>query len=98
MPKSKTRTRPAGRPVSARPAPTPEKALEVATLALTEASFQLVREAEVRITLAARTGDQAAVDSALEEHLYLRTASLGLLVTYSKLAGLPDPRLSVPQS
>jgi hypothetical protein len=70
--------------------PTGEKALEVATLALTQASFEVVREAELRITLAARAGE--GVEEALALHLELRSAALGLLVAYSQLAGLPDPR------
>jgi hypothetical protein len=93
MPKSKTRST---RPFRDRPAPvsSPEKALEVATLALVQASLEIVREAEAKITLAARTGIPEAVDAALENHLHLRAASLGLLVAYSRLAGLPDPRES----
>lgn len=92
MPKSKTR--PSRRHLPDRPAaPFPaEKVLETATLALTQASLEIVREAEARITLAARTGE--GMEEALEVHLYLRTASLGLLTAYSRLAGLPDPRES----
>ncbi len=94
MPKSKTRN--VRRPVSDKPAPlqSPEKALEMATLAITEASLNLVREAEIRITLAVREGDPAKVDEALALHLLLRTASLGFLSAYSRLSGLPDPMKS----
>jgi hypothetical protein len=100
MPKSKTRNvrrRPQtgfeGNASYVRPRivqPAPEKALETATLALTQASLEIVREAELHITAAARAG--VGVEEALEVHLHLRTASLGLLVAYSQLAGLPDPR------
>lgn len=92
MPKSKTR-KPA-RPVADRPAApmTPERALEMASLALTEASLQIVQQAEIEVTRAVRSGDEAAVTAALAVHHHLRTASLGMLVSYSLLAGLPDPR------
>jgi hypothetical protein len=89
MPTSKTRKK-TDRP--ARPPVTAENAMQVATLSLVQASFEIVREAELRIGVAARTGDQQKVDAALEEHLYLRASSLGLLVAYSQMAGLPDPR------
>lgn len=94
MPKSKTRS--AARRPSDKPAPlqSPEKALEMATLAITEASLNLVREAEIRITLAIRTGDQDKVNEALALHLLLRTSSLGFLSAYSRLSGLPDPMKS----
>lgn len=92
MPTSKKRKPP--RPVSDKPAPlhSPEKALELATLALTEASLNIVREAEIQVTLAVRGRDQDRLDDALETHLLLRSASLGLLTAYRRLAGLPDPR------
>jgi len=96
MPKSKTRKRPAVRQDRPAPPPTGKKALEIASLALVQASFEVVREAELHITKAARDGDQEAVDQALQVHHELRTGALGLLVAYSALAGLPDPRLSVP--
>ncbi len=86
----KRTTRPDNRPV---PRVAPEKALETATLALTQASLEIVREAELHITAAARAGE--GMEEALEVHHHLRTASLGLLVAYSQLAGLPDPRKSV---
>lgn len=70
--------------------PTPEKALSVATLALTQAALEVVREAELHITAAARAGQDPV--PALEVHQYLRTAALGMLIAYSKLEGLPDPR------
>lgn len=92
MPTSKTRKKTVRPDRPARPPITAENAMEVATLALVQASFEIVREAEVRITAAARTGDKEKVDEALEEHLYLRASSLGLLVAYSQMAGLPDPR------
>lgn len=93
MPTSKTR-KPTRRPDS-RPIPrvTAENALEVATLSLLQASLEIVREAELHITKAVRAG--SGVEKALEQHHDLRTASLGLLVAYSKMAGLPDPRDSV---
>lgn len=93
MPKSKTRTRPAAvraaGPRAQRPA-----TLTTATLALTQAALQIVQEAELNIRHAARTGEPT--DQALEVHHYLRTAALGMLVAYSKLEGLPDPRDQVP--
>jgi hypothetical protein len=90
MPKSKTR-KPARRPDS-QPIPrvTPANALEIATLSLVQASFEIVREAELHITAAARAGE--GVEEALAIHHELRSGSLGLLVAYSKMAGLPDPR------
>jgi hypothetical protein len=92
MPKSKTRN--TRRRLPDRPAApfAPEKVLETATLALTQASLEIVREAEAHITLAARTGE--GVEEALEIHHLLRTGSLALLTAYSRLAGLPDPRES----
>lgn len=93
MPTSKTR-KPTRRPDS-QPLPrvTAENALEVATLSLVQASMELVREAELHITRAVRAGE--GVEKALEQHHNLRTASLGMLVAYSGMAGLPDPRDSV---
>lgn len=93
MPKSKTRVRPVQRS-AAPPRPTGPATLSSATLALTQAAVMAVREAELEITNAARTGGDTA--QALEVHHYLRTATLGLLVAHSKLAGLPDPRSSAP--
>lgn len=89
MPTSKTRKtrRPDSQPI---PRVTSENALEVATLSLVQASLELVREAELHITRAVRAG--AGVEKALAQHHNLRTASLGLLVAYSEMAGLPDPR------
>lgn len=97
MPKSKKRprataaVRPARGPTLAT---TPEKALTTATLALLEASLQIVQEAELHITAAARAGRDPAHQ--LDVHHHLRTAALGLLVAYSKLEDLPDPRESAP--
>ena len=96
MPKSKTRKRPAPSPVRSprvQVPPTGYKALSTATLALTQASLEVVREAELHITHAARTGGDT--DKALEVHHNLRSAALGLLVAYSLLEDLPDPRLAV---
>lgn len=87
MPVSRTRKKPTFPP---RQLVTAENALEVATLALVQASLEIVREAELRIGVAARSGE--GVDEALRHHHNLRTASLGLLVAYSDMAGLPDPR------
>ena len=91
MPKSKTR-KPV-RTVPPRAVPrvtTPESSLEVATLALTQAALEIVRESEVHIREAVRNGE--GVDEALEVHHALRSGTLGFLVAYSQLAGLPDPR------
>ena len=95
MPKSKTRTRPAA-VRKAPPGAHHPATLTTATLALTQAALEVVREAELHITAAARAGDGDGVDQALEVHHHLRTGALGLLVAYSKLAGLPDPRDSAP--
>lgn len=96
MPVSKQRKR-AVRSVerSAHP-PRPEGPanLETATLALTQAALEVVREAELHITAAARAGEDPT--QALQVHHHLRSGALGLLVAYSQLAGLPDPRLAAP--
>lgn len=94
MPKSKTRPRAPRQQARPTPTPTPEASLRVATLALTEASLQIVREAELRIQLKVRAGEDTT--AAIELHHYLRTASLGLLIAYSQLEGLPDPRQTAP--
>jgi len=90
MPTSKKRKPTTRRDSQPLPRVTAANALEVATLALVQASFEIVREAELRITAAARSGE--GVEEALAVHHELRSGSLGLLVAYSKLAGLPDPR------
>lgn len=96
MPKSKTRKPRTAPDRPARPPVTAENALEVATLALYQASCELVREAEVRITAAARAGDDTG--PAIEVHHHLRTAALGILVSYSQMTGLPDPRSALDPS
>lgn len=93
MPKSKTRKRPSAGPAH-RPRPVGPATLQTATLALTQASLEVVREAEVNITMESRLGGD--VEKALEVHHYLRTAALALLIAHSKLEGLPDPRDSAP--
>lgn len=71
------------------------KGLSVTTLALVRGSMDAVRLAEARVTQDIREDlDPAA---SLEVHQYLRSASLGLLVAYSLLEGLPDPRNSVTE-
>jgi len=90
MPKSKTRKtapRPVQRPVG-------KPSLETATLAMVQASFEVVREAELHITAAARAGDEEALNEAFAVHHELRSGALGFLVAYSRMAGLPDPRES----
>lgn len=94
MPKSKTRKRPVQRP-AAPPRHHQPATLSTATLALTQAALEVVREAELTVQLNARAGTDTA--EALEVHHYLRTAALGLLIAHSKLAGLPDPRDSAPR-
>lgn len=95
MPKSKTRVRPVQR--SAAPARHPQPAtLSSATLALTQAALEVVREAELAILAEARTGGDT--EQALDVHLHLRAAALGLMVAHSKLTGLPDPREAVMQA
>lgn len=89
MPKSKTRKNQRVHPRPTIPEPV---SLESATLKLTKASMELVREAEVAIKRAARTGDLDRLNEAITIHHYLRTGALGLLVAYSQLADLPDPR------
>lgn len=97
MPKSKTR-RPAKPKTTRQQAPLlPEEELERKTLALVEASLELVRDAERAIALAAWRSDahtSPELTAALDIHHHIRTGSLALLVAYSKLAGLPDPRES----
>jgi hypothetical protein len=61
---------------------------------MVQAGLEVVREAEQDIVRASRAGGDT--DQALEVHHYLRTATLALLVAHSKLAGLPDPRVSAP--
>lgn len=92
MPKSKTRRKPSGPPRPDTPPRMPGNTLTSATLTLTEASIQLVRAGEEALGAAVRAGDDAATAEAIEVHRYLRTASLALLVAYSKLSGNPDPR------
>src|ERR1043166_5460157 len=94
MPKSKTRK--PSRPVQDKPVRpvTGVQALETAALALVQASLEVVREAELHITAAARAGDEEGVQKALSVHHSLRSGRLGLLIAYSELAGLPDPRES----
>lgn len=75
MPVSKKRKKPSS--------PPPPATLQTATLALTQASLEIVREAELHM----RKGEDLT-----EVHHYLRTAALGLMIAYSQLAGLPDPR------
>lgn len=93
MPKSKTRVRSVQRP-AAPPRHHQPATLSTATLALTQAALEVVREAELAITHEARQGGDT--DAALEVHHYLRSGALGLLIAYSKLAGLPDPRDAAP--
>lgn len=69
---------------------------QAATLAISEAALQLVKEAELRITKAAREGDRAALDAALAVHLDLRTGALGLITAWSRLTGNPDPTTGEP--
>lgn len=72
--------------------PLPPASLVSATLAVTQAALELVKEAEVVITKATREGDTEAIAQAVEVHHYLRTAGLGMLIAYSKQTGMPDPR------
>lgn len=93
MPKSKTRKRPV-QPSESPRRPTGPATLSTATLALTQAALEVVREAELVVVRTARAGEDTT--EALEVHHYLRTAALGLLISHSKLSGLPDPRESAP--
>ena len=89
MPKSKTRKS------TARPPAPPRQPATLATalLALNQAALELVREAELHITRDVRAGVDPA--KSLEVHHYLRTGALGLLIAYSELMDLPDPRQQV---
>lgn len=92
MPKSKTRkTAPRQQDRPSTPV-SGKKALEVAALALTQAALQLVQESELHIRQAARDGDKEGLDEAFAVHHELRSGTLGFLVAYSRMAGLPDPR------
>jgi len=92
MPTSKTRKKTAPRDRPSAPPATGKKALEVAALALTQAALQLVQESELHIRQAARDGDEFALSEAFAVHHELRSGTLGFLVAYSRMAGLPDPR------
>ena len=67
--------------------------MSAALLALNQAALELVREAELHIQRDARAGEDPA--KSLEVHHYLRTGTLGLLLAYSTLENLPDPRGNV---
>lgn len=92
MPKSKKRPRAGTAPRPAR-GPAFAPTLTTTTLALLEASLAVVQESELHITAAARAGRDPTPELAVHHHL--RTAALGLMVAYSQLAGLPDPRDNV---
>lgn len=92
MPTSKKRKTTPRAPQPVRPAG--PATLETATLALTQAGLELVREAELRITAAARAGE--GVDEALAVHHDLRTGVLGILSAWSRLSGNPDPVTGEP--
>lgn len=92
MPKSKVRRKPAAAPPQGSLQRQPAT-LSSATLALYQASLEIVREAELVITAEARAGGDT--DKALDVHHHLRTGALGFLIAYSKMTGLPDPREAV---
>lgn len=94
MPKSKTRKK----PPAAAPSKQPGRPHDItsATSALLLASLEIVREAELHITAAARAGDAEGLAKATEVHHYLRTAALGIMVAHSTLHNLPDPRDGAP--
>lgn len=64
-------------------------------LALYRHNLDLIRVLEKEITLAARDGKDTK--TLVDQHLQLRASALGVLVTYSQLTGLPDPRILVQE-
>lgn len=95
MPKSKTRKTAPAAPAKARQQGRPHD-LPSATSALLLASLEIVREAELHITAAARAGDAEGLAKATEVHHYLRTSALGIMVAHATLNNLPDPRAAAP--
>lgn len=91
MPTSKTRKKPTrDAPArSARPA-----TLTTATLAVTEAALQLVKESEAHIILAAREGGNT--EEALAVHHSLRSGTLGFLEAWCRMTGQPSPITGEP--
>lgn len=91
MPTSKKRKTTTAPPPSR---PTGPATLETATLAITEAALQLVKESEVRIVHAAR--HEGDTEKALAVHHDLRTGTLGFLRAWSRLTGQADPVTGEP--
>lgn len=98
MAKQRHQGHPARGPQGRAVAVPPGKELSMATLGLYDAAAIVVQKAERAILDAARDGDRDAAAQAIDVHHYIRTAALGLLVAYSQLEGLPDPREAAPQS
>lgn len=69
---------------------TPKDQLAADTLEAYKTSTDLVRQSEALIIQAYRDGEDPS--DLADAHLQLRSSALGLLVLYSKLTGLPDPR------
>ena len=92
MPTSKTRKKPT---TTSRPdRPAGPATLETATLAVTEAALQLVKESEARIIHAAREGGDT--EKALAVHHSLRSGTLGFLEAWCRLTGQPSPITGEP--
>lgn len=86
MPTSKKR-KTTTRTAPARPAG--PATLTTATLAVTEAALQLVKESEAHIIAAAREGGDT--EKALAVHHSLRSGTLGFLEAWCRLTGQPNP-------
>ena len=87
MPTSKKRKTTPRAPQPVRPAG--PATLTTATLAVTEAALQLVKESEAHIVLAAREGGDT--EKALAVHHSLRSGTLGFLEAWCRLTGQPNP-------
>lgn len=68
----------------------PKDDATIRVLALVKGSMEAVRVAERQIQQTIRAGGDPTHD--IEVHHYLRVGALGVLVAYSQMTGLPDPR------
>ena len=92
MAKNRSQGHPSKAPRRGKEVPrTPEEALAVGSLSLYEAAADLIRQTEGLAVQAMREDDAERLDELAEMHLWLRSSALGLLKTWSKLRGLPDP-------
>lgn len=68
--------------------------LERSTLRAVRGGLELVRRAEAELSNPVHGVEMQ--ERLKETHLHLRAGVLGLMVAYSQLAGLPDPRETYP--